>query len=193
MLIGAGVGALGSAITGGNPFKGAALGAAGGGLGGAAGLFGGATGGATAAGTTAAELLPTSLAVAPESLAASSPLFGYTASGVSPFLGAAEASMIPTAADIGAGFGTQELANMAATNPTLWEQIKPYATINNLSGAANIASKFQPTPRSPAPQGRVTEGKLPQGGIGASGVEGLLAELEKQRQTQRQPISLLVG
>lgn len=194
MLIGAGVGALGSAITGNNPFKGAALGAAGGGLGSAAGLFGGATGGATAAGTTAAELLPTSLAVAPESLAASSPLFGYTASGVSPFLGAAEASMIPTASSIGAGFGADTIANMAVTDPTFWEQIKPYATINNLSGAANIASKFQPKPFSSAPQGRVSQGQAPAGGLGQGGVEGLLAEIEKQRQqTQRQPISLLVG
>jgi hypothetical protein len=87
----------------------------------------------------------------------------------------------------------QTLAQAAQSDPALWDKIKPYATINNMAGAAQIASQFKPTPPSPAPSGRVSQGQAPQGGIGASGVEGLLSELEKQRQTQRQPISLLVG
>jgi hypothetical protein len=53
MIIGAGVGALGSAAMGKSPFTGALMGGALGGLGGAGGLFGGAAGG-TAGGATAA-------------------------------------------------------------------------------------------------------------------------------------------
>jgi hypothetical protein len=93
-----------------------------------------------------------------------------------------------------ANMSPDQLSYLAKTNPTMFDKLSKYATIDNLSGAANIASKFQPRQPSPAPQGRVTEGKAPSGGIGQGGVEGLLAELEKQRQqTQRQPISLLVG
>lgn len=209
MLIGAGVGALGSAISGGNPFKGAALGAAGGGLGQAAGLFGGATGGATAAGTTAATSL------APATAAEFEAAMGLPSTALLE-AGAPLASAMPTSAAMGltqtAGgtlinpeyysniLGNQVytggegfLSNAIGQITPSMEDLKKYATIDNLSGAANIASKFQPTPRSPAPQGRVSEGRAPQGGLGQGGVEGLLAELEKQRQTQRQPISLLVG
>jgi hypothetical protein len=197
ILIGAGVGALGGALTGNNPFKTALLGGA---LGTGAGALGLGGAGATAAGSTAlptavsaADLLPTSLAVAPESAAAASPLFGYTASGLSPFATAAEASAIPTAAELGTGFGADTIANMAVNDPTLLEQIKPYMTANNVMGAANMALNYKPTQRSPAPQGHVSQGQMPQGGLGAGGVEGLLAEIAKQRKTQHQPISLLVG
>jgi hypothetical protein len=87
----------------------------------------------------------------------------------------------------------QAMAQAAKSDPSIFDKLSKYATVDNLIGAGNVMSKYQPTPRSPAPSGQVTKGQLPQGGIGASGVEGLLAELEKQRQTQRQPISLLVG
>jgi len=191
ILIGAGVGALGGAVTGNNPFKTALMGAA---LGTGAGALG-AGSAATTAGT-AASLAPTAiaptLATTEGALAASSPFFGYTASGVSPFLGAAEAAAIPTASSIGAGFGADTIANMA-TNPSILDQLKQYATIDNLSGAAKIANQYQPTPVRSAPSGSVTQGRAPQGGLGQGGVEGLLAELEKQRQYQRQPVSLLVG
>ena len=193
ILIGAGVGALGGALTGNNPFKTALLGGA---LGTGAGALGlgagtaGAAAGTTAAGTTAAELLPTSLAVAPESVAAASPLFGY---GTEAGLGAATDAAIPTAADIGAGFGTDTIANMAASNPSMYEQLKPYLTANNVMGAANMALNYKPTQRSPAPQGHVSQGQAPQGGFGQGGVEGLLAEIAKKHTQQRQPISLLVG
>jgi hypothetical protein len=197
ILIGAGIGALGGAITGNNPFKTALMGAA---LGTGAGALGAGTAGATAgtAATTGTagvtSLLPTTiaptLATTEGALAASSPLMGYTASGISPFLGAAEAAAIPTASSIGAGFGADTIANMA-TNPSLYDQLSKYATIDNLKGASTIANQFQPRPMSSAPQGRITQGQAPQGGIGAGGVEGLLAELMKRQQQQYQPISLL--
>lgn len=70
MIIGAGVGALGSAAMGKSPFTGALMGGALGGLGGAGGLFGGAAGG-TAGGTaaTAAEQGLLSTAAATEGAA----------------------------------------------------------------------------------------------------------------------------
>jgi hypothetical protein len=210
ILIGAGVGALGGAVTGRNPFEtallGAALGTGAGALGvggtaaaganasaGALGSIGNSAGtlGATAA-TAAPSLLPTAiaptLATTEGALAASSPLFGYTASGVSPMLSGA-ASTIPTAAEIGAGFGADTIASM--TSPSMFSELSKYATIDNLAGANMIANQFKPTPRSPAPQGRITEGRAPQSGIGQGGVEGLLAEIMKRQQQQYQPITLL--
>ena len=122
----------------------------------------------------------------------SSPLFGYGASGLSPYATAAESATMPMASDIGAGFGADTIANMAAQDPSLLDKLKPYITPNNVLGAAQTAMSYKPTQR-PIPQGgRVTQGQMPQGGLGAGGVEGLLAELKKQ-QTERQPISLLVG
>ena len=240
ILIGAGVGALGGALTGNNPFKTALLGGALGtgigalGAGGAAAGAGtglatgtgsaiagtgiplsalggasfapeiGAAGLATGAGTGIAG---TGIALAPSTLSA-----GLGEFGIAPTVaGTTGAGM--TASDLafnpsmlgGSGLGSVDnlaaYANMSPdklsmlqyTNPSLWDKLKPYATINNLSGAAQIASQFRPTPPSPAQAGHVTQGQAPQGGLGQGGVEGLLAELEKQRQTQRQPISLLVG
>jgi len=202
IMIGAAVGGGSKLLQGkgiGDILKGAAIGGVGGAAtGGIGSLLGGATGGAAAGGATGAtagatSLLPTTiaptLATTEGALAASSPLMGYTASGISPFLGAAEAAAIPTASSIGAGFGADTIANMA-TNPSLYDQLSKYATIDNLKGASTIANQFQPRPMSSAPQGRITQGQAPQGGIGAGGVEGLLAELMK-RQQQYQPISLL--
>lgn len=181
MLIGAGVGALGSALTGSNPLKGAALGAAGGGLGSAAGLFGGASGIGSVVPATAGKVA-TDLSTG-QILASAVP----NTTGVNAFLGEAIASPIGMSSLPTAGVGAFTQA------PSIFDSLSKYATIDNLSGAAKIASQYQPKQPSPAPQGRVSQGQAPQGGLGQGGVEGLLAELEKQRQTQRQPISLLVG
>lgn len=210
MAVGAAVGGIGSAATGNDPLKGALLGAALGGGGAALGVGGTAAAGANAsagalgsignsagtlgatAATAAPSILPTTIAptlVAKEgALAASSPLFGYTASGVSPMLSGA-ASTIPTAAEIGAGFGADTIASM--TSPSMFSELSKYATIDNLAGADAIAKRFQPKPMSPAPQGRIIEGQPMKGGLGQGGVEGLLAEIMKRQQQQYQPISLL--
>ena len=66
MLIGAGVGALGSAAMGKSPFKGALLGGALGGIGGSAGLFGEAAQTAGAFGTGTGGLLSGLKGIAPE-------------------------------------------------------------------------------------------------------------------------------
>lgn len=211
ILIGAGVGALGGAVTGRNPFKTALLGAA---LGTGAGALGAGGAGATA-GTAASAGTTAATSLAPTTAAGFEAAMGLPSSALIE-AGAPLMSAFPT----GAGMGLVEGAGGTMINPEYYsnvlgnnvytggegflsnaigqitpsmEDLKKYATIDNLNGAAGIMSRFQPTPRSPAPQGRVSQGQAPQGGLGQGGVEGLLAELEKQRQTQRQPISLLVG
>lgn len=211
LLYGAGLGALGGLLTGNDPLKTALLGAAGGGLGSAAGLFGGAVsavpnvsagalgsignsaGTLGVANTVVPSFLPTTiaptLATTEGALAASSPLFGYTANAISPAMSATQAALIPTAAEIGAGFGADTIASM--TSPSMFSELSKYATIDNLAGADAIAKRFQPKPMSPAPQGRIIEGQPMKGGLGQGGVEGLLAEIMKRQQQQYQPISLL--
>jgi hypothetical protein len=221
MLWGAGLGALGGLLTKKNPFEtaliGAALGTGAGALGaGAAGTTAGsaglASGAGTAAGGTGIALgdIAASKALADTALAGSNLASGIGAGtgiggaagtgvqlanagggllGFNPISAAQGASGISNLGQYATGVGT----DLMAASPTLYDRLKPYATIDNLSGAANIMSKFQPKQPSPAPQGRVSQGQAPAGGLGQGGVEGLLAELEKQRQTQRQPISLLVG
>lgn len=222
ILIGAGVGALGGAVTGRNPFEtallGAALGTGAGALGvGAAGTTAGtaglASGAGTAAGGTGIALgdIAASKALTDTALAGSTLASGVGAGtgiggaagtgiqlanagsagllGFNPISAAQGASGISNLGQYATGVGT----DLMAASPTLYDKLKPYATIDNLSGAANIMSKYQPTPVRSAPSGNVTQGRAPQGGLGQGGVESLLAELEKQRQYQRQPVSLLVG
>jgi len=196
-LIGAGVSGGSSLLRGKglgqsleNAAIGGALGYGGGYLGQAAGL-GGATAGAT--NTVAPSLVSESMPLAftqgaENAFSAASPYsLGYTSSGVSPFTPAAESMAIPSAADIGAGFGTADLSNMAVNDPTLWERIKPYATIQNLSGAANIYDKFAPK-YQPAQisggGGGIQRGQAPQG-------TDVTALIQSQKPYQRKKISLL--
>jgi hypothetical protein len=192
----------------GDILKSAAVGGLGGAAtGGVSSLLGGATGGAaggTASGVTS--LAPTTAAEFEASMGLpSSALISA---------GAPLASAFPT----GAAMGLVEGAGGTMINPEYYSNIlgnqvykggegvlsnaignfipsmsdlKQYATIDNLKGAASIANQYQPRPMSPAPQGRVSQGQAPQGGLGQGGVEGLLAELQKRKQQQYQPISLL--
>lgn len=188
LLYGAGLGALGGLLTGNDPLKGALLGGALGGVGGGVGsvLKGGSfaqgaglsgLGSATAgtAGKVATDL------TSGQVLSSAVP----NTTGVNAFL------EVPNA--VSAGMSSMPTAGVGAFTeaPSMFDNLSKYATVDNLIGAGNVMSKFQPTPRSPAPQGRVSQGQPPQGGIGGSGVEGLLAELQKRQQQQYQPISLL--
>jgi len=207
MAVGAGVGALKGAVTGGNPFKEALMGGVLGGLTGGAGQalgFGGAAGAGAKGATSAASLAPNSAAAFEASMGLpSSALISA---------GAPLASAFPT----GAGMGLVQGAGGTMINPEYYSNIlgnqvytggegvlsnaisqftpsmsdlKQYASIDNLAGASLIASQFKPTPRPSAPQGQITQGRPMQGGIGQGGVEGLLAELQKRQQYQ--PITLL--
>ena len=215
IMIGAAVGGGSKLLQGkgiGDILKGAAIGGVGGAAtGGIGSLLGGATGGAAAGGATGATAGATSLA--PTTAAAFEASMGLPSSALIS-AGAPLASAFPT----GAAMGLVQGAGGTMINPEYYSNIlgnqvykggegvlsnaigdfipsmsdlKQYATIDNLKGAASIANQYQPRSISPAPQGRITQGQAPQGGIGGGGVEGLLAELMKRQQQQYQPISLL--
>jgi hypothetical protein len=223
MLIGAGVGALTSALRGENLLKGAAIGGATGGLTGGLGNYfkTGSLLGANAAGAEVAkQAMAQNLATGATSSAIPTTASAFEASMGLPNTalieaGAPLASVMPTGAGMGLSFNPETggyfnkdyysnvLGNQVYTGgegflsnaidkftPSM-EDLKKYATIDNLAGAAAISSQFKPTPISQAPQGRVTQGQIPQGGLGGGGVEGLLAELQKRQQQQYQPITLL--
>ena len=52
-----------------------------------------------------------------------------------------------------------------ATFDTMFGNIKDLATIDNLKGAAQVASMYQPTPMQAAPSGRIEVGQAPTGAI----------------------------
>ena len=199
LLIGAGVGALGGLLTGNDPLKTAALGAAVGGTGGAAGAWGG--GQAAAAGTT------TGLGTGGYAAGANPAAF-LAPTGQE--IGMANAFNMATNAPTGLAtqtFGAQNamLSNpiMGGLNPlsdaqysqiastpasestSLWDDIKPYANVQNLSGAANIYDRFNQRPQMPtAPSGGISRGQAPQG----TDVMALLASVKPREQRR---ISLL--
>jgi hypothetical protein len=119
MLIGAAVGGGTSAITGGDPLKGAMLGAAGGGLGAGFGAAAGATSG-TAAGSTSS-LIPGAMAGAEgAALGAAAPAAGGTAVG----------SLSPTVTSLAPA------STFGGFNPALASGAAPGATIGSTTGGA---------------------------------------------------------
>jgi hypothetical protein len=215
MLIGAGVGALGSALKGDNLLKGAALGGALGGVGGGmesllkggsflqgaglSGLGGASSGisGATATGSgltgTGINLAPavigdTSLAIAPQAINTGGMFAANSLPTAAGELGASGVGGIGNLAQYATGAGT----DLMAASPSLIDKLKPYANVQNLSGAMNIADRFKPKPPQfiSAPTGGVSKGQAPQ----SNGLILSMDELMKLSQLQRsQPISLLVG
>ena len=230
MLIGAGVGALTSALRGENLLKGAALGGATGavtgGLGNlaktgsllganaagaevakqamaknlASGFTTGAAGGAVDLGTKAA--FEASMDLPNTTFLEAGGDLGTALGGTTKAMG-----LVPTTAGSALSYNPEYYSNILGNQvytggegvlsnaisdfiPSM-SDLKQYATVDNLIGAGNVMSRFQPTPRASAPQGRVSQGQAPQGGLGGGGVEGLLAELQKRQQQQYQPISLL--
>lgn len=192
VLIGAGVGALGSTLMGGSPFKGALMG---GGLGaGYGGLQSMINGGsfmsgafpslASSAGGTGIQLAP---AVADGTLSLV-PVASNVGTGI-------QLSQVPIYGS-GAGFGITDLANYATgtgtnlVNPTksLLSEISPYLSANNVIGGANVASNFmQRRPIPQAPAGGVSRGSPPP----AEAVQQLIAQVQAQQPRRR--LSLLVG
>jgi len=238
MAIGAGVGALKGAVTGGNPFKEALIGGTIGGLTGGAGQalgLGGAAAGATKGAVDLGTQSALGLTTAGEAVGGTGALtaadigagFGYgsnlgsaasylpasQAAGYAAYVPevAASSTEIPSSLidqgvirdtnflatkNIGASAlenpyyaGNEVIKQAIEQDPTLLDKLKPYANIQNLSGAMAIGNQFQSKPMASAPQGRVSQGQAPQGGLGQGGVEGLLAQLKRQQQYQ--PISLL--
>ena len=134
MLIGAGVGALGSAAMGKSPFKGALLGGALGGIGGSAGLFGEAAQTAGAFGTGTGGLLSGLKGIAPE--VASLGTGGY-ASGV----GATALGNALTAPSILAGTGSS-LTGAGMLNPaTVASALETTPSVAGGLGASSMMDK----------------------------------------------------
>lgn len=213
MAIGAGVGALKGAVTGGDPLKealiGGALGGLTGGAGQALGLGGAAAGtGSAVAGTAGKAAVDLGTKAAFEaSMGLPSTAFLESGGSLATALGGTTKAMglVPTASGtlINPEYYSNILGNQVYTGgegvlsnaisqftPSMAD-LKQYATVDNLIGAGNVMNKFQPKPMSPAPQGRIIEGQPMKAGLGQGGVEGLLAELQKRQQQQYQPISLL--
>lgn len=184
MLIGAGIGALGSALFGGNPFQGAALGGVTG------GLLGGAPAGAWTGGQAAAlsttpasmgiSLAPaavgdTALSLAPEVISTAPTSYGI------------DLAAAPTGAgisDLGA-YATGAGTDIMARSPSLLDKISPYANIQNLSGAANIYNQFnKPAPRMQPQSGSVSRGQAPEG-------NGVMDLIKAIKQPERKRITLL--
>lgn len=134
MLIGAGVGAIGSAAMGKSPFKGALLGGALGGIGGSAGLFGETAQAGGAFGTGAGGLLSGLKGVAPE--VASLGTGGY-ASGV----GASALGNALTAPSILAGTGSS-LTGAGMLNPaTVGGILESTPSVAGGLGASSLGDK----------------------------------------------------
>jgi hypothetical protein len=194
MMIGAAVGGGTKLLQGkglGSILKGAALGGAmGGATGGlmnAAGGIGGAAGGVTssqgaqgllgatgAAGTGASLAVPTIAegAVAANTMIPYSAEIGM-ANSFNPITGApiaTEASsfapaMFSNAPSAGGLTALNSGIPAAGTFDTMFGNIKDLATIDNLKGAAQVASMYQPTPLQSAPSGSIKVGQAPTGDI----------------------------
>lgn len=173
ILIGAGVGALGSALFGKDPFKGAALGGFTGGL-----LGGIPAGGWTGGSAKALSSVPSGVGInlAPAAVSDTALSLAPTINPLSTAYG------IPELGAYATGTGT----NIMAATPSLLDKIKPYATIGNLSGAANIASQFTPK-QAPMPSSGgagVQRGQAPQG-------TDVMALIQSIKQPERKHITLI--
>lgn len=207
VLIGAGVGALGSALTGNNPLKGALLG---GGLGaGGAGIQSLLQGGSfmqgafpfmsSAAGGAGIKLLPTvdqALSLSPVAAGGA----GGAGINLAPLTYTSKAGLfeIPTAVG-GAGAGITDLASYATGAGTelmqplsYYDQLKAMLpelsseNVGNVIGGARVAQQYMQQPRLQAPAGGMSRGTPPD----ADAVQKLIAQMKPQ---QRKRISLLVG
>ena len=166
VLIGAGIGALGSTLMGGSPFKGALLGGVGGGLGGA--LMGGGAGAWTGGGAQALSAAPAGVGIslAPAAATDTALSLAPTVSSAVPTGLGIDLAAAPASAGISnlGAYATGAGTNLMAANPTLWDKIKPYANIQNLSGASNLMQQFQPKPMQiQASGGGINRGQAPQG------------------------------
>lgn len=212
VLIGAGVGALGSTLMGGSPLKGALLGGSlGSGYGGIKSLMEGGSflqgampfasssvGGAS----TGIKLLPTvdqALTLSPVAASGTGAgaLTGGTGINLAPLTYKSTAGLfeIPTSVG-GAGAGITDIAKYATGSGTnLMEAAKPSwldsitsQQVGNVIGGANVAQQYmQRRPIPQAPAGGVSRGSPPP----AAAVQELIAQIQAQQPRRR--LSLLVG
>jgi hypothetical protein len=170
LLWGAGLGALGSLITGKDPLKGALVGGATGGL--LGGLPAGAWSGGAAEATKGAGLS----SIDPTSGVGAFVDNASTVANIAtdPLTGEILASSVP---NMGVQAFTQQ--------PTMFDQISPYLNVRDLTGAAMVGAQFQPRQQQmQAPSGQVTRGQAPQG-------TDVMALLQSIKQPERKRITLL--
>jgi hypothetical protein len=74
--------------------------------------------------------------------------------------------------------------DLMAKQPTMFDQISPYLNVKDVSGAAQIASQFQPEPLPTPQSGNVTRGQAPQG-------NDVMSLLKSIRQPERRRLTLL--
>ena len=210
VLIGAGVGALGSTLMGGSPLKGALLGGSlGSGYGGIKSLMEGGSFlqgampfASSSVGGTGIKLLPTvdtalNLSPVAASGASAGALTGGAGINLAPLTYKSTAGLfeIPTSVG-GAGAGITNLADyatgagtnlMSAAKPSWLDNITSQQ-VNNVIGGANVAQQYlQPRPIPQAPAGGVSRGSPPP----AAAVQELIAQVQSQQPRKR--LSLLVG
>ena len=172
MMIGAAVGGGTKLLQGkgiGSILKGAALGGAmGGATGGLMGAAGGTAGAAGGTGTA-------SLGNATEGLLSASGLPSFAdvgglssiSQGGSAMGALNNAALAEGTTGLTSGLiPTMNLANSTPViSPSMLDTIKQYGTIDNLQGAAQVASMYQPQPLQSAPTGRIEIGQAPTGAI----------------------------
>ena len=184
MLIGAGIGALGGLLTGKDPLKGAAVGGATGGLFGnipaGSWMGGGAEVAKTATPSMGIKLVDTASGL-PQAVGAGGMFAENSLPYASQALGASGVGGISDLGMYATGTGT----DIMAASPSILDQIKPYANVQNLSGASSIMNQYsQRKPLPTAPSGGVSRGQAPQG----TDVMALLASVKPREQRR---ISLL--
>lgn len=214
-LIGAGIGAIGAAATGNNPFKGALLGGSlGTGYGGIQSLMQGGTflqgaapflsspvGGA-ATGIKLAPTVDTALNLSPVATSGAGAVTGGAGINLTPLTYKSTAGLfeIPTSVG-GAGAGISDLANFSTgTGTQLMQPLSYYdrikdmlpemssQNVGNVIGGANVAQQYmQRRPIPQAPAGGVSRGNPPP----ATAVQELIAQIQAQQPRRR--LSLLVG
>lgn len=213
VLIGAGVGALGSTLMGGSPLKGALLGGSlGSGYGGIKSLMEGgsfmqgampfASSSVGGAGIKLAPTVDTALNLSPVATSGAGAVTGGAGINLTPLTYKSTAGLfeIPTSVG-GAGAGISDLANFSTgTGTQLMQPLSYYDRIKNMLpemssqnvgnviGGANVAQQYmQRRPIPQAPAGGVSRGSPPP----AEAVQQLVAQIQAQQPRRR--LSLLVG
>ena len=197
VLIGAGVGALGSTLMGGSPLKGALLGGSlGSGYGGIKSLMEGGSflQGAMPFASSSVGGASTGIKLIPEVVSPASTAMSFTPTAANLGTGV-QLSQVPIYGS-GTGFGINNLADyatgsgtslMAAAKPSWFDNITSQQ-VSNVIGGANVASQYmQPRPIPQAPAGGVSRGNPPP----AAAVQELIAQIQSQQPRKR--LSLLVG
>jgi hypothetical protein len=195
MLIGAGIGALGSTLLGKDPLRGGLLGAGlGSGYGGIKSLMEGGSflQGAMPFASSSVGGASTGIKLVPELISPTEGVINFVPSAANVGKAGIELSQVPIYGN-GTEFGITGLSdyvtgagtNIMAEAPSWMDKITSQQ-VGNVIGGANVARQYMQQPRVTAPAGGINRGNPPP----ATAVQELIAQVKPQ---QRKRISLLVG